>query len=100
MEKKINLITKGDFDVVKIDCIDEKGGYVYYVASPYNYTERYLYRSRLNGKGNAERVTPAGLNGQHAYQISSDAQWAVHTFQNAEDAAQDCIGAVTGSQGN
>ncbi len=68
--------------MVSISCIDPKGGYVYYIASPDNATERYLYRSRLNGKGEAERVSPEGMVGQHAYQMSADAKWAIHTFQN------------------
>lgn len=78
-----DLITKGDFDVVRINCIDPKGGYVYYIASPDNYTQRYLYKSRLDGKGEAERVTPEDMPGQHAYQISADAKWAIHTYQSA-----------------
>lgn len=78
-----DLITKGDFDVVRINCIDTKGGYVYYIASPDNYTQRYLYKSRLDGKGEAERVTPGDMPGQHAYQISADANWAIHTYQSA-----------------
>ena len=56
--KTISPITKGNFDVVSINCIDGKGGYVYYIASPDNFTQRYLYRSRIDGKGEAERVTP------------------------------------------
>ena len=79
---KVNLITKGDFDVVSINCIDASGGYVYYIASPDNYTQRYLYRSRINGTGKAERVTPAGVTGQSSYQVSSNAAWAIQTFQN------------------
>ncbi len=77
------LITKGDFDVVNISCIDPVKGYVYYIASPEAPTERYLYRSKLNGKGEAERITPAGKVGHHSYQISADGKWAVHTFQNS-----------------
>src|SRR5690606_31696981 len=80
--KDVKLITKGDFDVVNINCIDTKNGYVYYIASPDNFTERYLYRSRLDGKGSAERISPKNLQGQHAYQMSEDASYAVHTFQN------------------
>jgi len=80
--KKMDLITKGDFDVVRINCIDPKGGYVYYIASPEKPLERYLYRSRIDGKGVAERVSPEGMVGQHSYQMSADAKWAIHTFQN------------------
>ncbi|MCK5203366.1 MAG: S9 family peptidase, partial [Desulfobacterales bacterium] len=69
-------------DVVNINCIDEKGGYVYYIASPTNYTQRYLYRSRIDGKGVAERVSPKDIEGQFSYQMSPDTKWAITTFQN------------------
>jgi dipeptidyl-peptidase-4 len=81
--KEMDLITKGDFDVVNINCIDEKGGYVYYIASPTNYTQRYLYRSRIDGNGVAERISPKDAEGQFSYQMSPDAKWAIATFQNA-----------------
>lgn len=82
--KSVQPITKGEFDVININCIDPSGGYVYYIASPDNFTQRYLYRSRLNGKGKPERITPVASAGQHAYQISANARWAIHTFQNTE----------------
>jgi len=81
--KEMKLITKGNFDVVNINCIDAAGGYVYYIASPENYTQRYLYRSRLDGSGEAERVSPANMPGQHSYQISADAKYAIQSFENA-----------------
>lgn len=82
--KEIKPITKGNFDVVNINCIDPAGGYVYYIASPDNFTQRYLYRSRLDGTGEAERVSPAVMAGQHSYQISADARYAIHSFENAQ----------------
>jgi len=81
--KEMDLITKGDFDVVNINCIDEKGGFVYYIASPTSYTHRYLYRSRIDGNGDAERVSPKDMEGQFSYQMSPDAKWAIATFQNS-----------------
>ncbi len=69
-------------DVVNISCIDEKGGYVYYIATPENFTQRYLYRSKINGKGKPERISPEDMPGQHEYQMSPTARWAIHTFQN------------------
>ncbi|MBK8609298.1 MAG: S9 family peptidase [Chitinophagaceae bacterium] len=81
--KNMQLITKGDFDVVNINCIDPAGGFVYYIASPDNFTQRYLYRSRLDGTGKAERVSPANMAGQHSYQISDNAKYAIHSFENS-----------------
>ncbi len=82
---EITPITKGEFDVISVACFDTKGGYVYYIASPDSPTERYLYRSRLNGKGEAQRITPADAGiGHHSYDISPDAKYAMHTFSNSE----------------
>ncbi len=81
--KSWSTITKGELDVVRINCIDPKGGYVYYIASPENFTQRYLYRSKINGSSLPERVSPENQQGQHAYQISANAKFAIHTFQNA-----------------
>jgi len=80
--KNFSTITKGNIDVVRINCIDPKGGYVYYIASPENFTQRYLYRSKIDGSSTPERVSPQDQPGQHAYQISADAKYAIHTFQN------------------
>lgn len=81
--KEFNTITTGNIDVIRINCIDPRGGYVYYIASPENFTQRYLYRSKLDGSTAPERVSPEDQPGQHAYQISSDAKYAIHTYQNS-----------------
>ncbi|MFT4735588.1 MAG: dipeptidyl-peptidase-4 [Arcticibacterium sp.] len=82
--KDFTTITKGNIDVVKINCIDPASGYVYYIASPENFTQRYLYKSKLDGSSTPERVSPGNQPGQHAYQISADAKYAIHTFQNTQ----------------
>jgi len=80
--KTAELVTEGEFDVERISHIDPASGYVYYIASPDNFTQRYLYRSSLKKRGKAERITPIDLSGQNAYQISTDSKFAIHTFQN------------------
>ena len=82
--KKETLVTKGDFDVINVLRIDPKGGYVYYMASPESAVEQYLYRSRLDGKGAAERVTPRGFTGTYSYNISPGAKYALCSFSNHE----------------
>ena len=82
--KKETLLTKGDFDVINVLRIDPKGGYVYYMASPESAVEQYLYRSRLDGKGAAERVTPRGFTGTYSYNISPGAKYALCSFSNHE----------------
>jgi dipeptidyl-peptidase-4 len=73
------LITTGNFDLVSISSVDKAGGWLYYIASPENATQRYLYRSRLDGTGRPERITPPGSPGTHTYNISPNAKWAFHT---------------------
>src|SRR5690606_26478671 len=70
-------ITSGDYDIMGIDCIDEKAGYVYFSASPDNATQKYLYRVKLNG-GKAERLTPEDETGTHHYTISPNGKLALH----------------------
>ena len=82
--KEIRQITSGSFDVVSLECIQPKSGYVYYIASPENPTQRYLYRSRVDGKGEPEKISPAEQPGQHRYVMSGDARWALHTYENAQ----------------
>ncbi|MBI1830167.1 MAG: DPP IV N-terminal domain-containing protein [Planctomycetes bacterium] len=79
--EKTTQLTKGAFDVVHIEAIDEKGGWIYCLASPDNPTQRYLYRVSLKGDS-IERITPAGQPGTHSYSISADAQWALHTHSS------------------
>lgn len=80
--KKETLITNGNYDVMDIAAIDEKGGYVYFHASPENATQKYLYRTKLNGKGKLERVSPANQSGTHDYDVSPTAKFARHDFSN------------------
>lgn len=79
-DETIRLLTPGDFDVVGIAGVDEKTGFAYFIASPDNPTQRYLYRARLDGTGGVERVSPAGQEGTHSYKFSPDGLWAFHTF--------------------
>ncbi len=78
--KTQTLLTKPASDIITRGPVDERGGWLYYLASPENATQRYLYRVRLDGTGDPERVTPKGQPGTHRYDFSPDRQWAFHTY--------------------
>src|ERR1700744_49727 len=80
--KKETLLTKGNYDLISIRAIDEKTGYVYFMASPDNATQQYLYRISMDGKGKLELVSPAAQKGTHNYSVSPGAQYATHNFSN------------------
>jgi dipeptidyl-peptidase 4 len=82
------LLTPGDFDVAEIAGVGEKGGWLYFTASPDDATRLYLFRAPLRGGSAAssagrsvpERVTPANLPGKHVYDVAPDGDFAFHTF--------------------
>ena len=82
--RDVRLVTPGAFDVVQVEAVDSLGGQLYFIASPSNATQRYLYRARLDGRGAAVRVTPAAATGTHSYDISPDARWAIHGASSAD----------------
>jgi len=79
---KLRCLTKGQYDVIKVVYIDEKAGQVYFYASPENPTQHCLYRIKLNGSGDPERLSPTDQAGWHDYDVSSDGTHAVHTFSS------------------
>jgi len=79
---KEQLITKADYDVVSVESIDEAVGLIYFIASPDNATQRYLYKVAIGG-GKPERVSPADQPGTHIYNITPNGKIAYHTFSNS-----------------
>ncbi len=94
--KTETLITKGNYDIGMIKCIDEVNNYVYFTASPNNATQLYLYRTRIETKGSLldklknvgkskedpELITTGTLKGRHDYNISPNGKYATHSFSN------------------
>src|SRR5262249_23716388 len=63
----------------------ERSGSVYFVASPQNATQRYLYRAPLDGSSDPVRVTLATFVGSNNYSISPDGKYAFHAFSSFDD---------------
>jgi dipeptidyl-peptidase 4 len=76
-----HLVTHGDFDVASVEHISPDEQWAYFIASPDNATQRYLYRVPLDGTTTPERVTP-NISGTHFYKISPNGEWAFHNFSS------------------
>jgi len=83
------LVTNGKYDVIQISLIDEKNNLLYFMASPGNATQAYLYRCPLDGKGSAERLTPANQPGTHEYELSPNGKFASNSYSNYYTPAQE-----------
>ncbi|MFN5337891.1 MAG: S9 family peptidase [Bacteroidota bacterium] len=79
---KVTSVTHGNYDVINLLHFSEKENSIYFHASPDNATQKYLYKAKLDGKGTAERVTPADLPGSHSYVISPSGTYGLHQFSN------------------
>jgi dipeptidyl-peptidase-4 len=83
-EGREKAISPLDSDLLSIALLDEKNDWLYYIASPDNPTQRYLWRAPLNSKKELpQRITPEGQSGWHTYQISPNGKYAHHTYSTA-----------------
>ena len=76
------LVTRGNFDVIEVLAVDPAEEFLYFIASPDNATQHYLFRARMDGSAAPERITPANMPGVHRYDISPDCQWAFHSYSS------------------
>ena len=74
------LITTAPSDVMGIARIDPESNWLYYLASPRNATQDFLYRAKLGAPGAGTLLTPNNQPGTHSYDISPDCKWAFHTY--------------------
>ena len=74
------LITRFEADVISLVGMGGGAEWLYFIASPDNATQRYLYRAKLDGSGRPERVSPADQPGSHSYDLSPDGAYAFHTY--------------------
>lgn len=75
--KQIDAVSPPNADVIRLIAANDTAAY--YIASPDNATQRYLYRVNLDTKA-AQRITPASQPGTHSYNIDPSAKFAIHTY--------------------
>lgn len=77
------FITPFDYDVASMRVSTNKN--VYFIASPNNSTQRYLYSTDLKGKGKVKRLTPDSFEGINDYNISPNGVYGVHSHQSSKE---------------
>jgi dipeptidyl-peptidase-4 len=91
--KRINQVTKGNWDVVAFKGIDEKTKTIFYTASETTPTEKDIYSIKLNGKDKKKISTEIGTN---APDFSKGMNYYVNTFSSANSpnliSINDCNG--------
>lgn len=70
------LITKGEYDVASIQ--NSSHDDVYFMASPENKTQRFLYHVQSDGSDELKRLTPREFEGINRYDISPNGKYAIH----------------------
>lgn len=72
-------VTRFDADILQLAGTDAADTWVYFTASPSDAKASYLYRSKSDGQGAPERVTPADQPGFHTYRLAPGGRLAFHT---------------------
>jgi dipeptidyl-peptidase-4 len=80
---QMKIVTPGAFDVIELLNILPDRNICYFIASPKQATQRYLYRAALDGQ-TVERVTPENQPGWHSYNLSANGEAAIHNWSQAD----------------
>jgi dipeptidyl-peptidase-4 len=75
----IRQVTRGDWEVIELNGVDEKKGRVYFTANEGSVLEQHLYRVDANGK-NMKRITSE--EGTHDVTMSPDHKYFVDRFSS------------------
>ena len=76
------LVTPFNYDIASMRVPTAKN--VYYMASPENSTQRYLFQTDLKGRGKSKKLTPESYSGVNNYNISPNGMYAFHTHESVE----------------
>lgn len=77
---RATLLTKFDADVISLAGVDATAAY--FIASPANATQRYLFRAPLDGSSAPRRLTPETAPGWHDYSFAPGGKVAFHTYSS------------------
>jgi dipeptidyl-peptidase-4 len=93
--KELAQVTKGDWEVVAVQGVDEAKRVMYFTAAEKSPLERHLYRVALDGSG-FRRVTKE--DGTHGIKLAPDASSFVDTYSNSMNPPRQDLMRIDGSR--
>jgi dipeptidyl-peptidase-4 len=93
--RKESRLTKGDWEVSDIACVDERGGKVYFTSTENSPLERQLYVVGMDGRGKKQLTQGAG---SHSVTFSPRCDAWMDTWSNLESPSQTTLRAAGGDE--
>ncbi len=90
----LNQITKGNFEVNKIECVNEKEEMLYYSSNERGVLYSDLYKVKFDGTGK-ERITES--KGSHSINMTDGGNYFVEVYSNANSLSSTDIYAIPGN---
>ena len=88
-------LTSGDWEVEEVACVDERGGWVYYLSGETSPLERRLYRVSLDGS-TKQLITPEP--GWHRVQMSPGCTYFADAFSSLKEPERKTLRSVEGAE--
>jgi len=82
---EVQNVTNCSFDVIKVSGIDPNNKVIYFIASPGNATQRFLYSKSIFGNDEPKLITPEDNLGYNSYNVSPSFKFAIHSISTIND---------------
>jgi dipeptidyl-peptidase-4 len=93
--KMLRQLTRGEWEVSSIACVDENSGRIFYTSTQASPLERHLYRTSLDGEAPALLSPGAGT---HSIQMSPACDYYLDTFSNLDSPPRTTLHDASGKE--
>ncbi|MBL3657135.1 S9 family peptidase [Fulvivirga sediminis] len=77
--KLINQVTKGDWEVSRVEAVDSKNSTIYYTSTEVSPLERHLYTIKFNGKSKKKLTR---TEGHHHLNVAPNGKYYIDNYSN------------------
>ena len=91
--KLLNQVTKGNWEVVRVEAVDSKKSTIYYTSTEASSVERHLYAVNFSGKGKKKLTRNEG---RHHLNVAPNGQYYIDNYSNVSTPRQVELWSVKG----